>query len=91
MTTMQDILEERSTTHGQWQRNSEIAEALCDVMFKELPSTLPAPISQAIWHICSKLSRAAAGNPYIEDHYRDIAGYATLAADYLKEHHSDQS
>lgn len=37
--------------------------------------------NEAIDMICHKLGRIAAGDPNKEDHWRDIAGYATLVAD----------
>jgi hypothetical protein len=41
-------------------------------------------VREAIDMILHKLARIAAGNPYFEDHWKDIAGYASLPPKYIK-------
>jgi hypothetical protein len=44
---------------------------------------LPADMREAMQTICTKMSRALHGNPDEPDHWRDIAGYATLVENRL--------
>lgn len=39
--------------------------------------------SESLDMIAHKIGRIIAGDPNVEDHWRDIAGYATLVADRL--------
>ncbi len=41
-------------------------------------------------HIAGKLSRILSGQPGFDDHWRDIAGYATLAVETMRESYDDR-
>jgi hypothetical protein len=72
---------ERENTHGSFELRSEIARRLRDAMsLHERDNGFTAPQEDALIHICNKLSRIAAGDSCCSDHWHDIAGYATLAA-----------
>jgi hypothetical protein len=77
------VLNEREGTHGDYGKTAETAQGLKRVMYDA--RTLPtAAMRESIDLICTKLARIANGNPCEPDHWRDIAGYATLVADRLE-------
>jgi hypothetical protein len=76
------LLRERRSTHGDWIAQSATAEILFQTIMVREPE-LSASQKQAIHMICTKLSRIACGDPDEVDHWRDIAGYAALAADAI--------
>lgn len=78
--TTQDILQERGQTHGDFSNNARVSQALKATLQLE-NADLTDVQQEAIDMICHKLARIAAGNPNFKDHWDDIAGYATLAAD----------
>jgi len=41
-------------------------------------------MQEALDVICGKIARIIAGDPYHSDHWRDIAGYATLIQNILE-------
>lgn len=81
------VLEEREKTHGNWTKQATTAKDLRTVA--RLPGDIPPPISEALQMICVKLARISQGDACYVDHWEDIAGYATLAARFLKEKESD--
>ena len=48
------------------------------------PNTLSYQQLEALEMICHKIARIVAGDPDFADHWRDIAGYATLVANELE-------
>lgn len=77
-----DTLAERQKTHGDFEQNAAIYAALRHRLavlgeYMALPDVQRASIDM----ICMKLARICSkgGNPLTPDHWRDIAGYATLA------------
>ena len=75
-----DILNERQKTHGDFKYVADIAQELKGYMRKwggwHRVNTAQA---EALEMIASKIGRILSGNPHEPDHWRDIAGYATLA------------
>lgn len=76
------LLRERRSTHGDWIAQSATAEEIFQIIMARNPELSFSQV-QALHMICTKLSRIACGNPDEPDHWRDIAGYATLAADAI--------
>ena len=81
---MTDILDEREKTHGDFYRVAGTAQELKDVMrrgknWKILDDTERETLEM----IASKVGRILSGNPHEIDHWRDIAGYATLIERWL--------
>lgn len=80
--SVREILEERGKTHGDYRVHAEVAQTLKEVFFRTRGrEKLNAAQAEAVDMILHKLGRIAAGNPNHQDHWNDIAGYATLAAD----------
>ena len=76
---MSDLLDEREKTHGAFYNVASMAQELKDAMrrgrnWKILDDTERETLEM----IASKIGRILAGNPHEPDHWRDIAGYATL-------------
>lgn len=77
---LKDILAERGETHGPYSRVADTALRLQD-MTQGRDETSDMRFGRQM--ICAKLARIACGDPEHEDHWRDIAGYATLVADEI--------
>lgn len=75
------ILEERGKTHGDYSLQAELSQEIKKTC--ELRVEVPPYVQESLDMIAHKMARIAAGNPLEPDHWRDIAGYATLAADRL--------
>lgn len=81
---MEDILNERKKTHGEFtdvaQVNVLLDHAVEDgVNWEKLP-----PMAQiAIKMILHKISRIVSGNWAFDDHWKDIIGYAQLVFDRI--------
>ncbi len=78
--TIQDTLNARRSRHGDFNARAEIAQDL-KARFFEAKSREAFPLAaqvQALEVIFDKLARIAAGDDTFDDHWHDIAGYATL-------------
>lgn len=78
------ILDERQKTHGDFYRVAGTAQELKGVLrrgknWKMLDDTERETLEM----IASKIGRVLSGNPHEVDHWRDIAGYATLIERWL--------
>jgi len=80
------VLEERQSVHGDFGENAETAQGL-KLMIKDAVNfhRLDADMVESLDLICTKLSRIVTGDCNYQDHWLDIAGYATLISDRLKE------
>ena len=71
----------REASHGDWQRNAEIATTI-----KEQLTGIEDPVlRETADAIACKLARAASGGELTADTWYDVAGYALLAYGHLKE------
>jgi len=80
-----DLLEARQTTHGDFTDNAFHGQLLR----KYFRSTthweqMPDVHREALDQIAGKLSRILSGQSTFDDHWKDIAGYATLALQACK-------
>ena len=69
-----EIIKERTATHGSFEENSKISEGLSSYITKDMP-IIPSAALRAVF---IKASRVIAGDPWFEDHWKDIKGYAEL-------------
>lgn len=76
--TTDTLLKERQETHGNFAEVAEKATHLQSYLTTNGVTT--TSVEHALQMICVKLARITAGNPMCADHWRDIAGYAELAA-----------
>jgi len=76
---IQDTLNKRNSTHGNFKDNARIAQTLKSTLrLTDTWDYLPNDTCEALDMICHKIARIVAGNPDFTDHWHDIAGYATL-------------
>lgn len=85
------ILSERQTTHGHIEDNAYYTAKLTEAMMLVAPKLGKLIWLQmgdtprlCLWMIAHKIGRILSGNWREPDHWRDIAGYATLIADRLE-------
>lgn len=75
-----ELLNERQTTHGDFSDNARNGQALREFL-RGSPNwhQMPAVHREALDMIAGKVSRILSGQSQFADHWKDIAGYATLA------------
>ena len=79
--SIDDTLAQRGTRYGSFRTHSKISQEL---QTAALVHVLPEPyMVEAATLICHKLARISNGDPYYDDSWRDIAGYAQLVVDIL--------
>ena len=77
MKTTEDILNERSKTHGDFIQGSVTFNALMELINKNRKN-IDGVQYYALTMIAGKLVRILNGNSHETDHWSDIIGYATL-------------
>ena len=79
-----ELLVERGQTHGDWVYQALVSQQI-KFLFRDTSnwSDLTEGQREAMEMFAVKLSRILSGNPDEPDHWRDIAGYATLVAERL--------
>jgi len=83
MTDINQTLEERQKTHGNFQDHAILSQSLKQAFNQFGKSILEDDQQEAIDMILHKIARIGNGNPDTHDHWHDIAGYATLVANRL--------
>lgn len=75
--TTEDILNERSKTHGDFIQGSVTFNALMELINNNRKN-IDGVQYYALTMIAGKIVRILNGNPHETDHWSDIIGYATL-------------
>ena len=83
MTDIEDVLNERGETHGDFSEVAYFAQRLREV-FRQRGQLISDSHAESLDMIASKLARILAGNPNEPDHWLDIEGYARLARERIK-------
>jgi hypothetical protein len=79
MTDVSATLAERGGRYGAFIDHAKIAQGLQEVLQKAPNwSKLDPDMRQALCVICDKMARILNGDPYYEDNWHDIQGYARL-------------
>ena len=81
MTDVNQTLESREKTHGDYKDVAEAAQTIKNTfqfLTNENDSKLSPVQLESLDMFASKLARIFCGNPNEPDHWHDIAGYATL-------------
>lgn len=82
--SVESTLEERGNNYGQYVNVSETAQKLKNVIRSAASwDTMEPYMQESLDMICNKLSRISNGNPYYDDSWHDIGGYAKLVEDEL--------
>lgn len=74
---VQHTLQERERTHGSFAMNARIAQSLKDVIHT-YSVNLHDIHKESLDLMCTKIACIISGDPYVKDHWHNIAGYATL-------------
>ena len=74
------LLNHRQVTHGSFADNARNGQTLRE-FYRTSPhwESMPAIHREALDMMACKLSRILSGQSTFDDHWKDIAGYATLA------------
>lgn len=88
--TIEKTIESRKNTHGSWQLGAKVAQDLKRTIKSHMTESGPHTdsVMEGIDRICMKLSRIAVGDATEPDHWHDIAGYATLVENDIKQSYS---
>lgn len=82
--TTEQLLNERGKTHGSFDANAEIGQEL-KTIFRDYRNKYGGKFTdvqlEGLDMIALKLCRILSGQADYAEHWRDIAGYATLVAD----------
>lgn len=79
------LLQERQKTHGEYAEHARCTQEIMRVLQAERNwSTLPDIMKESLHMFAHKMGRVLTGTPDVEDHWDDIAGYATLVAQRLR-------
>lgn len=82
---IQATLNERAKTHGDFVENGRIMQALKNQMLYSVNwCHLPDEQKEALQMIQHKVGRILSGNNNEPDHWKDVAGYATLIQNILE-------
>jgi hypothetical protein len=83
---VQDTLDERQHTHGDFAENARVMQAMKEVARSGVSWKHLTPVQrEALEMIIHKVGRIVTGNPDVPDHWLDIEGYARLVRDRLDE------
>ena len=83
-----DLLNEREKTHGDFDETVTISQELKRTMrwaMNGKGSRYTDRMRESLELIATKLARLFSGSPFDPEHWRDIAGYATLIAEHLEQ------
>lgn len=85
--SIDETLQQRGTRYGSFKNHAAISQELQRVFRQGCVAsgkdTLDPFLVESVNMICHKLARIANGDPYYDDSWRDIAGYAQLVVDIL--------
>lgn len=82
----QELLAERQKTHGEYGEHARCTQEILRVLQAERGyPTLTDMQKESLHMIAHKMGRIVTGNPNIEDHWDDIAGYAVLISQRLRQ------
>ena len=85
--SIDETLQQRGARYGSFKNHAAISQELQRIFregcTKSGNTTLDPFLVESVNMICHKLARIANGDPYYDDSWRDIAGYAQLVVDIL--------
>lgn len=86
MSDVSKTLAERGGRYGAFAEHAKIAQGLQDVLHAAPNwSKLDPDMRQAMCVICDKMARILNGDPYYDDNWHDIQGYAKLVETRIHE------
>jgi len=85
-----DILEQRGSRYGSFETHAEITQELKAIILKSEKISADPVLREALEMIMHKVGRIVNGDPYYDDSWVDIGGYAQLVVDYIKTGNKDR-
>ena len=83
--TIDETLEQRGNNYGDYRDVAYTAQELKKILrFSKSWHSMEPYMQESMDMICNKLSRIVNGNPYYDDSWHDICGYATLVEKQLE-------
>jgi len=81
-----ELLAARQSTHGEYLDHARVTQSQLDVLMSG-PNwdALPMAMKESLHMFCHKQGRVVVGDPYEPDHWADIAGYARLIEQRLRD------
>jgi len=94
--TTEELLEERGKRYGSFSSFAEISQEIKSKVYTDLKldkekRETNMVIMEGLDMIIHKLARIINGDPYYDDSWKDIAGYAKLVADHLEKSDNSES
>ena len=85
MTDTTKLLNERQKTHGEYSDHARVTQAIMAVMMDKSTNweALSDIQKESLHMFAHKIGRIMVGDPNINDHWDDIAGYAKLVSDRI--------
>lgn len=85
------LISDRESVHGRFEDSAPMMQSTKD-LWRRAPNwgRLRPHQREALDMIAHKVSRILFGNPNHDDHWRDIAGYATRVLDYIVDPHTSR-
>jgi hypothetical protein len=81
---IKETLAARKSTHGEYSDHARVTQQIMEILMREKNWSLLMHIQRESLHMFAhKMGRIMVGNPNEPDHWRDIAGYATLVEERL--------
>lgn len=89
---MKEILEERGKRYGSWKNHAAISQDIQNAIALGVSNRgdgmslndFEPYMLETLVMISNKIGRIVNGDPYYDDSWRDIAGYATLVVEELE-------
>lgn len=83
--TVTSTLNERGNRYGAFEGHAEVTQGIKSAMRKSKNwDSLPPHMQEALEMVAHKVGRILNGDPFYDDSWHDIAGYATLVELILK-------
>lgn len=86
-TSVEEILTQRQKTHGPYKEHARVTQTIKSLMHSEGNwKILTVCQRETLDMIAHKIGRILSGDPNVQDHWDDIAGYSTLVSKNIVEH-----
>lgn len=91
-TDLKEVLQERGSNYGPWDRHAATAQQLMHIIDLGLTANrLTHSQRESLHMICHKIGRIVNGNAIFKDSWVDIAGYAQLIVNQIEEQENGKS
>lgn len=79
--TTDQLLAERGKTHGDYTHHARCTQAILRALQAEKNwDSLPDEMKETLHMVAHKMGRVVSGDPYVKDHWDDMAGYPRLVS-----------